>query len=105
MMPGFEITSMTLTSCQTYLVRFKSVVLCSQIDLPCCSCSANQTSTQCCLEVTVLVRMSNVSWAVWVSFPLPWHQLGPHHTKISSRHRDVVRTIHRRGSCNQREKM
>ena len=29
--------------------------------------SANQTSAECCLEFTIRVRLSNVSWAVWVS--------------------------------------
>ena len=35
MMSGVEFTSIILTSCQTYSVRFKPVVLCSSIVLPC----------------------------------------------------------------------
>ena len=47
MMSDFQITSMVLTSCQT---QFNS----------------NQF-TECCLEITALVRPSSISWAVWVS--------------------------------------
>ena len=46
-MSGFEITSMILTPCQTQSVQ------CLQIVLPCCHCSANQTSAECCLEFTI----------------------------------------------------
>ena len=67
MMLGFEMTSTILTPCQTDSVRLKSIVLCSQIVVPCCSRSANQTCTACCLEVIALVRLSTVSWAVRVS--------------------------------------
>ena len=35
--------------------------------LSCCSCSANQISTECCLEITALRCPSNVSQAIWVS--------------------------------------
>ena len=49
---SFQMTSMIVTSSQTYSVQFKSVVLCSQFVLPCRSRSANQPSADCCLEVT-----------------------------------------------------
>ena len=62
MMSGFELTSTIFTSCQT------SSVQCPQIVLPCCHCSANQTSAECCLEFTARVRLSNVLWAVCVSW-------------------------------------
>ena len=53
MMSGFEITSMILTSCLTYSVHRLQIVL------PCCHCSANETSAECCLE-----------------FVTTWHHLG-----------------------------
>ena len=43
MTSGFEITSMILTSCRTYLV------LHSQIVLPCFSRSADKLSAECCV--------------------------------------------------------
>ena len=64
MTSGFEITRTILTSCQALSVHHFSTVPQSQITLPCRSRSANQTSTECCLEVTALTRLSNVSWAV-----------------------------------------
>ena len=46
MMSGLEQTSTILTSCHTHSVQG------SQIVLPCCHCSTNQTSAECCLEFT-----------------------------------------------------
>ena len=54
-------------SMKTHSVRLKSAVRCSQTVLPCRSYNAHQTSTECCLEVAAQVRLSNASWAVWVS--------------------------------------
>ena len=39
-------TSMILTSCQTHSVQ------CLQTVWPCCHCSANQTSAECCRKFT-----------------------------------------------------
>ena len=76
-MSGFEITSMILTPCQTPSVDFKPDVLCSEIVLPCCPRSANQTNTERCLEVAAPVRPSNVAWAVWVSSSPPTAPVRP----------------------------
>uniref|UniRef100_A0A7S4LIZ4 Uncharacterized protein n=1 Tax=Eutreptiella gymnastica TaxID=73025 RepID=A0A7S4LIZ4_9EUGL len=46
MTSGFELPRMILTSCQTHSAQ------CSQIVLPSCHCSANQSSTECCIEFT-----------------------------------------------------
>ena len=46
------------------------------MDLPCRSRGANQMCTECCLEVTVLPRLSNVSWAVWGSSLVLQHTVG-----------------------------
>ena len=71
----FEMTRMILTSCQTHSVQHCSIAAQSQIVLPCRSRSANQTTSECCLEVMALIRLSNASWAVWVS-PPPSHGAG-----------------------------
>ena len=70
MMSGFESTSVILTSCQT------SSVQCSQFGLPCCHCSAHQTSAEGCLEFTaaqggcrMFLRLSGRL------FPLPQRRL------------------------------
>ena len=68
-MSGFEMTRMILTSCQTHSVQVISIFPQSQSVLPCRSCNANPTSSEYCLEVTALMRLLNVSWAVWVSSP------------------------------------
>ena len=62
MMSGFEISGMIPTSCQTHFSPPQS-----QSVLPCRSRSANRTSTECCLEITPPTRLSNASWAVWVT--------------------------------------
>ena len=51
-MSGVEIARRILTSCGTPSVQFKPAVLCSSTVLPCRSCSANQTSTECALRPT-----------------------------------------------------
>ena len=76
MMSGFKVTNTILTSCQTFSVRFKSVVLCSQIVLP---------------EIVLLSqrkpdqhrRFLGLSGSV---FPPPT-------APITSRHQDMVWTI------------
>ena len=45
-------TRMTLPSCHTDSVQFKSAVLCSQSVLPCCPCNAHQTSTEALVAVS-----------------------------------------------------
>ena len=54
MMQGFEITSIVLTLCHTQSVP--SVT-------PFCTTHFNQFCTECCLEVTTIPRLSDVSWA------------------------------------------
>ena len=63
MMSGFEMTSTIPTSCQTHSLQHISIVPQSQSGLPRRSRGANE----CRLEVTALLRPSNVSWAAWVS--------------------------------------
>ena len=52
MASAFQLNSMILTSCQTLSVQ--------PIVLPCCTCSVTQISTECCLEVAKMLRLSNV---------------------------------------------
>ena len=52
MTSGFERTSIVLTLCQAQ--SFQSVT-------PFCTTHLNQFCTECCLEVTVIPRSSNVS--------------------------------------------
>ena len=48
------------------MIRTSQLYRNHKIVVPCRCRSANQTSTECCLEVTALARLSNVPWAVWV---------------------------------------
>ena len=62
MMSGFEISSMILTSCQPHSVQHFSIVLQSKSVFLAALAAQNQTSTECCLEVTALTQLLNVSW-------------------------------------------
>ena len=67
MASGFEVTRIVLALCQTHSV---------QPVIPSCISHVNQFCTECCLEVTVISRLSNVSWADWVRTPLTLHPRG-----------------------------
>ena len=65
MMSGFEMTSMILTSCQALSVHSCSIMT-NAMYFALLFCSASQVCTECCLEVTAVQRLSNISWAAWV---------------------------------------
>ena len=86
-MSGFEITSMILTSYLTYLIQSKSTVLCCALQL--LQCTLDQHQALCWGRRTSVI-VECFMGCLGQLFPLPPQRSSPYHTKVSSRHLDLV---------------